>query len=33
MHLLIDLGEVGHMNPASGFGVWREAERFIAEIG
>jgi predicted alpha/beta hydrolase family esterase len=30
---LVDLGEVGHMNPASGFGVWREAERFIAEIG
>jgi predicted alpha/beta hydrolase family esterase len=30
---LVDLGKVGHMNPASGFGVWRDAERFIAEIG
>ncbi|SAK66214.1 RBBP9/YdeN family alpha/beta hydrolase [Caballeronia ptereochthonis] len=29
---LHDLGEVGHMNPASGFGEWREAERLIAAI-
>ena len=29
---LVDLGQVGHMNPASGFGEWRDAERFIAEI-
>jgi uncharacterized protein len=27
---LVDLGEVGHMNPASGFGEWRDAERTIA---
>jgi predicted alpha/beta hydrolase family esterase len=29
---LADLGRVGHMNPASGFGLWRDAGRYIAEI-
>jgi predicted alpha/beta hydrolase family esterase len=29
---LVDLGEVGHLNPASGFGEWPMAERLIAEI-
>ena len=29
---LVDLGEVGHMNPASGYGEWRDAERHIAEV-
>jgi len=26
---LVDLGEVGHLNPASGFGAWPRAESFI----
>jgi len=26
---LVDLGEVGHLNPASGFGAWPRAEDFI----
>jgi predicted alpha/beta hydrolase family esterase len=26
---LVDLGEVGHLNPASGFGAWPPAEAFI----
>ena len=26
---LVDLGEVGHLNPASGFGTWPRAEAFI----
>jgi len=29
---LVDLGEVGHLNPASGFGEWPMAERLIAEL-
>jgi len=29
---LVDLGEVGHLNPASGYGVWPRAEEFIAEL-
>jgi predicted alpha/beta hydrolase family esterase len=29
---LVDLGEVGHLNPASGFGDWPAAERFIEEL-
>ena len=29
---LVDLGEVGHLNPASGFGVWPRAEAFIDEL-
>jgi len=26
---LVDLGEVGHLNPASGYGAWPRAESFI----
>ena len=29
---LVDLGEVGHLNPASGFGAWPQAQAFIAEL-
>ncbi|MDM0020032.1 RBBP9/YdeN family alpha/beta hydrolase [Variovorax saccharolyticus] len=29
---LVDLGEVGHLNPASGFGEWRRAEQFVDEL-
>jgi hypothetical protein len=29
---LVDLGEVGHLNPASGFGDWPRADEFIAEL-
>jgi predicted alpha/beta hydrolase family esterase len=29
---LDDLGEVGHLNPASGFGHWPEAAFYIAEL-
>ncbi|KVQ61636.1 RBBP9/YdeN family alpha/beta hydrolase [Burkholderia territorii] len=29
---LVDLGEVGHMNPASGYGEWGGAEELIAEL-
>jgi hypothetical protein len=29
---LVDLGRVGHLNPASGYGEWRRAEAFIDEL-
>ena len=29
---LVDLGEVGHLNPASGHGPWPHAETLIAEL-
>ena len=29
---LVDLGEVGHLNPASGYGEWPQADDFIAEL-
>jgi predicted alpha/beta hydrolase family esterase len=29
---LVDLGDVGHLNPASGFGEWPRADEFIAEL-
>ncbi|AWV00291.1 alpha/beta hydrolase [Burkholderia sp. JP2-270] len=29
---LVDLGEVGHLNPASGYGEWRDAERLIGDV-
>lgn len=29
---LIDLGEVGHLNPASGYGEWPRADEFIGEL-
>ena len=29
---LVDLGEVGHLNPASGFGEWPMAEALISEL-
>jgi predicted alpha/beta hydrolase family esterase len=29
---LVDLGAVGHLNPASGFGPWPRAEALIAEL-
>ena len=28
----VNLGNVGHLNPASGYGAWFEAERFIREL-
>jgi predicted alpha/beta hydrolase family esterase len=28
----VDLGEVGHLNPASGYGEWPQAEEFIARL-
>ena len=28
----VDLGEVGHLNPASGYGAWPRAEEFIDEL-
>ncbi len=30
--LLVDLGEVGHLNPASGYGPWPLGEALIAEL-
>jgi hypothetical protein len=30
---LADLGEVGHLNPASGYGEWPLADGFIRELG
>ena len=30
--LLVDLGSVGHLNPASGFGEWPMADEFIREL-
>ncbi|MFF0815722.1 RBBP9/YdeN family alpha/beta hydrolase [Rhodococcus sp. NPDC003318] len=29
---LVDLGEVGHLNPASGYGYWPRAEEFVREL-
>lgn len=29
---LVDLGDVGHLNPASGFGEWRRADALIREL-
>jgi hypothetical protein len=29
---LIEVGAVGHLNPASGFGEWKEAEVFLREL-
>ncbi|WP_418320151.1 RBBP9/YdeN family alpha/beta hydrolase [Piscinibacter sakaiensis] len=29
---LVDLGEVGHLNPASGFGEWPQADTFIERL-
>lgn len=29
---VVDLGEVGHLNPASGFGEWPQAETLIAQL-
>jgi len=29
---LVDLGEVGHLNPASGYGEWPRADDFIARL-
>jgi predicted alpha/beta hydrolase family esterase len=29
---LDDLGDVGHLNPASGFGIWPQAEHYIDEL-
>jgi uncharacterized protein len=29
---LLDLGEVGHLNPASGFGEWSEAEELLRRL-
>jgi predicted alpha/beta hydrolase family esterase len=29
---LVDLGAVGHLNPAPGFGEWPQAEDFIRQL-
>jgi len=28
----VDLGNVGHLNPAAGYGAWPQAETFILEL-
>jgi predicted alpha/beta hydrolase family esterase len=28
----VDLGFVGHLNPAAGYGIWSRAEQFVAEL-
>jgi predicted alpha/beta hydrolase family esterase len=28
----VDIGNVGHLNPAAGFGEWRQAEAFIRDL-
>jgi hypothetical protein len=30
---LVDVGAVGHLNPAAGYGPWPRAEEFIRELG
>ncbi|MDI3387503.1 alpha/beta hydrolase [Streptomyces sp. B-S-A8] len=30
---LVDLGPVGHLNPAAGYGAWPRAEEFVRELG
>jgi hypothetical protein len=30
---LVDIGAVGHLNPAAGFGEWCPAQDFIRELG
>lgn len=30
---LVDVGEVGHLNPASGFGPWPDAMKLLHELG
>ncbi|MFJ1547682.1 RBBP9/YdeN family alpha/beta hydrolase [Streptomyces sp. NPDC088246] len=30
---LVDLGPVGHLNPASGYGAWPRAEEFVRQLG
>jgi hypothetical protein len=29
---LVNLGAVGHLNPAAGYGEWPRAQEFIAEL-
>ncbi|MFC9788162.1 RBBP9/YdeN family alpha/beta hydrolase [Rhodococcus sp. NPDC127528] len=29
---LVDLGDVGHLNPASGYGYWPQAEELLADL-
>ena len=29
---LVDVGAVGHLNPAAGFGEWKQAETFLQEL-
>jgi serine hydrolase len=29
---LVDLDEIGHLNPASGFGDWPQADAFVREL-